>query len=49
MKGLWILLGMFRENDNPYVVANEPFDIKDYDENYYVNLHTEDGFVELRF
>ena len=36
-------VGMFRENDNPYVVANEPFDIKDYDENYYVNLHTEDG------
>ena len=30
--------GVFRENDNPYVVANEPVIIEDYNEDYYVNL-----------
>ena len=36
-------VGMFRDDDNPYVVANEPFEVGDYDENFYHNLTTEDG------
>ena len=29
--------GIFRENNNPYVVCNEPMEIEDYDDNFYTN------------
>jgi len=38
--------GIFRDDKNPYVVANDPVNIEDYDENYYVNLAPEE---ELEF